>query len=483
MDQIVSAQPGLIPQMSGFLTSRRIWGCTTFCDHVSDFVYVHLVRDFTVDETILAMNAFEKVMAQAQRFVKHYHADNGAFAHKGFLDEVNCKDQKITFCAVGAHHQNGIIENKNKMLTLSAQTLLLHGIRMWPQMIDTMFWPFAFKAAAERHNCLSLNSQGLTPNAVLHGVPLDAIPVKTYHTLFCPVYVLDARAQSAGGPGPPKWEPRSRIGVYLGHSPFHAGSFALVFNPRTGRVSPQYHVVFDDTFSAVLYMDAGTEPPHWHDLLMYSSKKATDEDFDFAEEWMTMVDKMPDQVSMPTENGRITVPFVVVSEGQPTTNPAGTTASPSQTPPAAASSSPLTSGMRASKGGNKRASANVSSTSNAAASLSSKSRRFSPSDNAATKRRDDFGAQATTEPTTNDHLLMPSRVNLYESGLRRLPRLQEQATRRQEKAHVTWASKLPHIVTLFTLFSLVSDLKLRHHLMLYLPMHPIPIGWCLVFMN
>ena len=83
-------------------------------------------------------------LTQAQHFVKHYRTNKGAFAHKGFLDEVNRKAQKITFCAVGAHHQNGIIENKNKMLTLSAQTLLLHGIRMWPQMIDTMFWPFAF---------------------------------------------------------------------------------------------------------------------------------------------------------------------------------------------------------------------------------------------------------------------------------------------------------------------------------------------------
>ena len=103
------------------------------------------MRDFTVDEIILAVNAFKKVLAQAQCFVKHYHADNGTFAHKGFLDEVNQKEQKITFCAVGVHHQNGIIENKNKMLTLSARTLLLHGIRMWPQMIDTMFWPFAFR--------------------------------------------------------------------------------------------------------------------------------------------------------------------------------------------------------------------------------------------------------------------------------------------------------------------------------------------------
>ncbi len=262
MDQVVLAQPGLIPQMSGFLTSRQIWGYTTCCDHLSDYVYVHLMRNFTVDENFLAVNAFEKVLAQAQRFVKHYHADNGAFAHKAFLDKVNRKDKKITFCAVGAHHQNGIIKNKNKMLTLSVQTLLLHGIRMWPEMIDTMFWPFAFKAAAERHNCLLLNSDGLTPNAFLHGISLNAIPVKTYHMMFCPVCILDARSQSAGGPGPPKWKPQSCIGVYLGHSPFHAGSVALVFNSRTGWVSPQYHVVFDDTFSTVPYMNAGTEPPH-----------------------------------------------------------------------------------------------------------------------------------------------------------------------------------------------------------------------------
>jgi hypothetical protein len=89
MDQIISAQPGLIPQMSSFLTSCRIWGCTTFCDHVSNFVYVHLMQDFTVNKTILAVKAFETVMAQATRTVKHYHADNGAFAHKGFPDEVN----------------------------------------------------------------------------------------------------------------------------------------------------------------------------------------------------------------------------------------------------------------------------------------------------------------------------------------------------------------------------------------------------------
>ncbi len=147
------------------------------------------------------------------------------------------------------------------MLTLSARTLLLHKICMWTQMIDVMFWPLTFKAAAERHNCLLLNSASITPNALLHGVPLNAIPIKTFHTLFCPVYVLDPFSQNAGGPGTPKWEPRSWIGFYLGHSPFHAGSVALVFNPRTGQVSPQYHIVFDDTLLTVPYMDTGMVPP------------------------------------------------------------------------------------------------------------------------------------------------------------------------------------------------------------------------------
>ena len=52
VDQIVSAQPGLIPQMSSFLTSKRLWGAATFVDHVSDYVYEHLMRDLTLDETL-----------------------------------------------------------------------------------------------------------------------------------------------------------------------------------------------------------------------------------------------------------------------------------------------------------------------------------------------------------------------------------------------------------------------------------------------
>ena len=153
-------------------------------------------------------------------------------------------------------------------------------------MIDQMFWPFAIQVMAERLNSLHQNINGQTPESILYGIPVEEIPVKSFHTLFCPVYILDSRSQQAGGPGPPKWEPRSRIGVYLGHSPFHAGSVALVFNPTTRHISPQYHVVFDDDFSTVPYMTTGNIPSHWANLVDHSSELAIEEAFNLAETWL-----------------------------------------------------------------------------------------------------------------------------------------------------------------------------------------------------
>eukprot|EP00957_Ditylum_brightwellii_P092663 7055789-Ditylum_brightwellii.AAC.1 len=47
----------------------------------------------------------------------------------------------------GAHHQNGIVENRIKLLTLKSRTMLLHVKRYWPEYIATMLWPYALKMA------------------------------------------------------------------------------------------------------------------------------------------------------------------------------------------------------------------------------------------------------------------------------------------------------------------------------------------------
>jgi hypothetical protein len=106
MDQLVSAQPGLIPQMSGSLTNLRIMGATMFVDHYSDHTYIYLMPDLTLAEILMAKHAYEKFLASLGIDSKAYHADNGRFADKGFRDDCAQSNQIITFCGVGSHHQN-----------------------------------------------------------------------------------------------------------------------------------------------------------------------------------------------------------------------------------------------------------------------------------------------------------------------------------------------------------------------------------------
>ena len=256
-DQLVSAQPGMVPQEKGSSTRARIWGATIFVDCATDWIKVCLMQDTSGDSTLEAKNAFERdAMARGIK-VKGYHADNGRYAEHSFKNDCANKLQNLSFCGVGAHHQNGISEAKIKQLTLAARTMLLHAQRYWPEYISTILWPFALMAAADRMNNLHIDLKGLTPEMKFSQAIASSVKLKNYHTFGCPVYILDSRLQDAGGAGPPKWDPRSRLGIYLGHSPSHAGSVALVLNPKTGLISPQFHVVVDDDF--LLYLASGQE--------------------------------------------------------------------------------------------------------------------------------------------------------------------------------------------------------------------------------
>jgi hypothetical protein len=69
-----------------------------------------------------------------------------------------------------------------------------------------------------------------------------------------------------------KWEPQAWMGLYVGHSPSHAANIALILNPCTGHVSPQFHVVFDNDFTTVPYLHSSQVPPFWADLVCASTK-------------------------------------------------------------------------------------------------------------------------------------------------------------------------------------------------------------------
>ena len=79
VDVLVSITPGLIVQMSGFITRQSYQYACMFVDHNYDFTYVHILKSHTGYEAVESNESFE-VYAKSNGFdIIHYHADNGIF--------------------------------------------------------------------------------------------------------------------------------------------------------------------------------------------------------------------------------------------------------------------------------------------------------------------------------------------------------------------------------------------------------------------
>jgi hypothetical protein len=116
MDQSVSAQPGLILQMAGFLRNLRIWGATIFVDHYSDYVFVALMHDLTLDETLLAKSSFERHANKGGVSIISYRADNGQFADAVFQQAIKDSNQKSHNMLLGHTIKRGLLSNKLRKL-------------------------------------------------------------------------------------------------------------------------------------------------------------------------------------------------------------------------------------------------------------------------------------------------------------------------------------------------------------------------------
>ena len=98
VDQMVSPVPGLIAQMVGFPTKQRYKYATVFIDQASRMGFVYLQKACSAEESIEAKKAFEKSAANRGVTVQAYHADNGIFKAKKWIEECqrqkqNCRSQ------------------------------------------------------------------------------------------------------------------------------------------------------------------------------------------------------------------------------------------------------------------------------------------------------------------------------------------------------------------------------------------------------
>ena len=255
IDQLESPVLGFVPIAKGQPTVQKYHGASVFVDHANDFTYIHMHYHLMTDETIDAKHTFERLAEQHGVRILHYHCDNGRFADKASVDYVQTARQTITFCRVGAHHQNGVAERRIRDITENAQNSLLHAAHRWPKAIAANLWLQAIKHVVNVRNSLPWPGKTESLSSKFTGMSIQP-NLKNFHLFGCLVYVLQAPLQTRSPF--PKWEECSRIGVFLCHSPHHVSSVLLVLSTQTSLISPQFHCVFDDDFNTVRKEQADT---------------------------------------------------------------------------------------------------------------------------------------------------------------------------------------------------------------------------------
>lgn len=261
VDQMRSPTPGLVAQLTGKLTNAHYEYVTVFVDAYSGRGYVYLQKSTNATETLEAKLAFERWCQAEGVTPRHYHADNGIFRSKAWMEDCLKRGQGFSYAGVDAHHQNGRAEARIRRLSELARTMLSHAQRKWPQEISTNLWPYAIRMANDSMNATpSLKDpKHRSPDQIFSGSDVATNPKHWIH-FGSPVFVLEASLRGTTRIFH-KWKQRSNIGIYLGRSPIHSRSVALVLNPETGLVSPQFHVKHDGNFDTIpqLYTDATHE--------------------------------------------------------------------------------------------------------------------------------------------------------------------------------------------------------------------------------
>jgi hypothetical protein len=166
-----------------------------------------------------------------------------------FKEHCVKQSQRLTYCGVNAHFQNGRTERKIRDLQDGARTSLLHVMKKWPTAITVNLWPYALRYMNDVNNYVPRKHETKSPIEMFSSTETK-IKLHQFHHFGCPVYVLDHNLQS-GKKGGMKWNERVRLGINLGFSSQHAKSVHLVLSLTTGCVSPQFHCTFDTTFETL----------------------------------------------------------------------------------------------------------------------------------------------------------------------------------------------------------------------------------------
>ena len=293
-DHYMSSVPGRLYSSRGSTPSERMYhGGTIFVDNATGLIDIEHQVSLSANDTIKAKLKFEEKARESGVSVQAYHTDNGVFTSEEFLSKLSEDGQKIKFSGVGAAHQNGVAERAIKTIVTMARTMMIHAALNSPEgAIDMSLWPMAMDHATWIYNRIPRMENGISPIS-LWARTMENREDNMYencHVWGCPTYVLEPKLQKSGIKIP-KWQPRSRCGINLGFSKMHSTMVGLILNRRTGSISPQFHVIYDDWFTTVCSGEIET-PQEWHDLISMPSARLQvildeSDEAELEDEWLT----------------------------------------------------------------------------------------------------------------------------------------------------------------------------------------------------
>ena len=192
--------------------------------------------------------SFEREMFQYGILIETYHTDNGVFSSKDFVSQIEASLQNVRFSGVGGHHQNGAAERTIGTAFGIARAMLIHFAIRWPEVFDVSVWPMAIQYAKWLVNHVP-KANGIAAIELIVRSKTARHVLQNAHVFGCPVYVLDPKLQSLSHL--PKFQARSKRGVFMGFSERHSSNVPLVLNLATLSITPQYHIIYDDWFQTV----------------------------------------------------------------------------------------------------------------------------------------------------------------------------------------------------------------------------------------
>jgi hypothetical protein len=144
IDRMESTTPGLIAQLKVAPTKLRYRDLIMIVDHHSIYTYFHLHSTITSGETLKAKLSFEALSAPLDVSMNITTLKIEGLRKK-ILKDIEKKGQKMSYCGVNTHFQNGIAERIIRDLQERARPMINCAMNHWPEAVDKCRWNYTIR--------------------------------------------------------------------------------------------------------------------------------------------------------------------------------------------------------------------------------------------------------------------------------------------------------------------------------------------------